>query len=203
MEEGQPALDAEGEPGSGGQHDRRYAGADEHAPMPGCDQHDRKQQPVLRLVRQKPETDARQYRPYRNQIERAADQRRGEESVLPDQRIDERHRNGEREQIAKVAADDRAHRHKKGQEADHDPADKRDLIRKLRQQGCDEQEWRRIVPGKIADKTLAKFCDLDLLLDFPVIGLGRDTIEHQAAGRPDVDEVGRDAEAVSIVNPPV
>jgi hypothetical protein len=65
--------------------------------MPGSDQHDRKQQPVLRLVRQKPEADARQYRPYRDQIERAADQR-GQKSILPDQRIDERHRNGERKQ---------------------------------------------------------------------------------------------------------
>ena len=88
----------------------------------GCDQHDRKQQPVLRLVRQKPEADACQYRPYRDQIERAADQRRGEESVLPDQRIDERHRNGEREQIAEVAADDRAHRDKKRHEADQRPS---------------------------------------------------------------------------------
>ena len=84
----------------------------------------RKQQPVLRLVRQQPEADACQHRPHRDQIERAADQRRGEESVLPDQRIDERHRKRKRQQIAEVAADDRTHHDKIGHEADHSPADK-------------------------------------------------------------------------------
>ena len=74
-------------------------------------------------------------------------------------------------------------------------------IGKLRQQGCDEQEWRRIVPGEVADKILAEFCDLDLLLDVPVIGLCREAIEHQAAGSPDVDEIGRDVEAVRSCKP--
>ena len=203
VKERQPALGAEGEPGNEDHRDRRYAGADEHAPMPGCDQHDRKQQPVLRLVRQQPEADAGKHRTYRDQIERAADQRRGKKTVLSDQRIDERHRNGEREQKAEVAADDRAHDDKIRHDADQDPAEIRHRIGKLRQHGCDEQERRRIVPGKVADKILTELRDLDLLLDVPVIGLCRKAIEHQTPGSPDVDEIGRDAETVRIVNPPV
>ena len=203
VEERQPALGAEGEPGYDEHRDRRHAGADEHAPMPGRDQHDRKQQPVLRLVRQQPEADAGKHRTYRDQIERAADQRRGEKAVLSDQRIDEHHRNGEREHNAEVAADDRAHDGKIRHDADQNPAEIRHRIGQLRQHGCDEQERRGIMPGKIADKILTELRDLDLLLDVPVIGLCRKAIEHQTPGGPDVDEIGRDAEAVPIVNPPV
>ena len=171
--------------------------------MPGRDQHDRKQQPVLRLVRQQPEADAGKHRTYRNQIERAADQRRREKTVLSDQRIDEHHRSGEREQNAEVAADDRAHDGEIRHDADQNPAEIRHRIGQLRQHGCDEQERRRIMPGEIADKILTELRDLDLLLDVPVIGLCRKAIEHQTPGGPDVDEIGRDAEAIRIVDPPV
>src|SRR6185312_12439175 len=104
-----------------------------------------------------------------------------EESVLADQRVDERHRNRERQQIAEGVADDRAYRDEKRQKADRGPAHEGELIGKLRQRGGDEQERRRIMPGEVADEILAKFGDLDLLLDVPVIGLRRETIEHQAA----------------------
>jgi hypothetical protein len=74
-------------------------------------------------------------------------------------------------------------------------------IRKLRQQRGDKQEWRRIVPGEIADKILFQQREFDLLLDIPVVSQRRVALEHQAAGGPDIDEVGRDAQAVRLIHP--
>jgi hypothetical protein len=96
-----------------------------------------------------------------------------------------------------------AHHRKIRQHADQNPAEKSHRIGQLRQHGCDEQEWRGIMPGKVADKILTELRDLDLLLDVPVVGLRRKAIEHETPGSPDVDEISRDAEAVRIVNPPV
>ena len=45
--------------------------------------------------------------------------------------------------------------------------------------------------------------ELDLLLDIPIIGQRRMAIEHEPAGGPDVDEIGRDAQPVRIVDPPM
>ncbi len=59
------------------------------------------------------------------------------------------------------------------------------------------------MPGKIAGEVLTQQRELDLLLDIPIIGLRWMAIEHQASGGPDVDEIGRNPEAVRIVNPPV
>src|SRR5262249_13565204 len=66
-----------------------------------------------------------------------------------------------------------------------------------------EQERRRIMPGEIADKILPEQRDLDLLLDVPVIGERGRAIEYQPARRPDIDEIGGDAEAGWIVDPPM
>src|SRR5258708_29503518 len=73
----------------------------------------------------------------------------------------------------------------------------------MRQQACDKQERRRIVPGKIARIALAEDGDLNLFLDVPVVGLRGMAIEHQPAGRPDIDEIGRDAQPVFVVDPPM
>ena len=83
-----------------------------------------------------------------------------------------------------------------GHEAYRSPADEGHRIGKMRQQARDEQEGRRIMPGEVALITLAEHRDLHLLLNIPVIGPGRMAIEHQFAGGPDVDEIGRDAQAL-------
>ena len=62
-----------------------------------------------------------------------------------------------------------AHDRQIGQQADRNPADESDGIGKFRQHGCDEQERRRIMPGKIADKILAQQRHLDLFLDVPIV----------------------------------
>jgi hypothetical protein len=66
-----------------------------------------------------------------------------------------------------------------------------------------EQKRRRIVPGKVAGIALAQHCDLHLLLDVPVVSERRMAIEHESAGRPDIDEIGRNAEPVFIKDPPM
>jgi hypothetical protein len=87
----------------------------------------------LRLVAEQPEADAGEDRAHRNEIERAADQGGGQKAVLPDQRIVEHHRKADGEQQAEMAADDRAHHCKIGQEARRDPADEGGRVGKLRQ----------------------------------------------------------------------
>ena len=119
----------------------------------GGDQHERKQQAVLRLVAEQPEADAGQHRPHRHQIQRAADQRRGEKAVLADQRVVEHHRKRGREHPAERTADDAAHHREIGNEACDHPADEGHRIGKHRKQRSDEQERRRIVPGEIAGKS--------------------------------------------------
>ena len=73
----------------------------------------------------------------------------------------------------------------------------------MRQQGCHEQKWRRIVPGEVARIALAEHRDLNLFLNIPIIGQRRMAIEHQLACGPDVDEIGRDAQAIFVKNPPM
>ena len=73
----------------------------------------------------------------------------------------------------------------------------------MRQQTGDEQKGRRIVPGKVAFIALAEHRDLNLLLDIPVVGLRGVAIEHEAPGGPDVDEIGRDTQALFVEYPPM
>src|SRR6202035_4421931 len=72
----------------------------------------------------------------------------------------------------------------------------------MRQHRGDEQKRRRIMPGEIAFVALAEDRDLNRLLDVPVVGKRRMTIEYQTARRPDIDEIGWNAEAVLIEDPP-
>ena len=73
----------------------------------------------------------------------------------------------------------------------------------MRQQACDKQKRRRIVPGEVAVIALAEHRNLNLLLDIPVVGLRGVAIEHEAPGGPDVDEIGRDAQALFVEYPPM
>ena len=164
-------------------------------PLRRRDQHQRKQQAVLRLVAEQPEANAGKDRPDRHQIKRAADQRRGEKAVLADQHIVERHRHRQREQQAERTPDDRAHHGEIRHEADQRPADERHGVGKMRQQGGDEQEGRRVMPGEIAGEIPAEQRNLDLLLNIPVPSLRGLAIERQPARGPDVDEIGRDAQS--------
>ena len=165
------------------------------------DQHDRKQQTILRLVAEQPQTNAGEDRPHRQQIQRGADQCRGEKTVLPDQRVVEHHRKRDREHPAERTADDAAHDEEIGNEACRHTADEGDRIGKLREEGGDKQKRRRIVPGKIAREILAQQRQLDLLLDVPIIGQRRMAIEHEFSGRPHIDEIGGDAKSALFPDP--
>src|SRR5205823_5373107 len=56
---------------------------------------------------------------------------------------------------------------------------------------------------EIAVIALAEHRDLQRLLDIPVIGQRRMAFESELSGRPDVDEIRRDAPAVGVEDPPV
>src|SRR6185437_6201686 len=176
-------------------------GGEKHFPLSSSDQRQRKQQSILRFVGEKPETNAREKRTRRQEIQGATDQGCSQEAVLPSERIVEGRRNGQRQYPTEISAYDRADRCEVRHETDEKPADKGRSIRKLRKRGCDEQERRRIVPGEIAGKTLLKDRELNLLLQIPVIGERRMALEHHLPCRPYVDEVGRHAEPMLIVNP--
>jgi len=57
------------------------------------------------------------------------------------------------------------------------------------------------MPGEIAWKILLQEIKLDLLLDVPIIGERRSLLKHQLSSCKDVDEIGRDALPVRIVDP--
>src|SRR6202020_3155457 len=101
----------------------------------------------------------------------------------------------------KTAADDGAHHGQIRQEAYERPAGIGHGVRKMRQHRGDEQKRRRIMPGEIAFVALAGDRALNRLLDVPVVGKRRMTIEYQTARRPDIDEIGWNAEAVLIEDP--
>ena len=103
MREGLPARAAEGEPRQRREHDRHECGDRNSQPAPVGDQHDRKQQTELRFVGEEPETDTGQRRMPLQQTERAADQRRGEEAVLPGGDVPDRGGKSEREQRRRCA----------------------------------------------------------------------------------------------------
>ena len=79
---------------------------------------------------------------------------------MPDQRIDENKWNGEREHNAEVVGDDRAHDGNIRHDAGKYPAEMRHRIGQQRQHGCDEEERRGVLPGKIALKILTELRDL-------------------------------------------
>src|ERR1700677_1164568 len=59
------------------------------------------------------------------------------------------------------------------------------------------------MPGEITDEILLELREFNLFLDNPVPGLRRMALEREPARRPDIDEIGRNAGTVSIVNPPM
>ena len=103
MREGLPARAAESEPRQRGKPDRRRRGNHDGQPAPVRDQHQGKQQTELRLVGEQPETNAGKRRPPLQQAERAADQRRGEEAVLPGGDVPERRGKAERDENSGAA----------------------------------------------------------------------------------------------------
>ena len=125
----------------------------------------------------------------------------GEKAVLADQRVVEHHREGSGEHQAERTADDAAHDREIGNEARDHPADEGRGIGQHRKQRSDEQERRRIMPGEIAGEILAEQRELDLPLDVPVIGQRRMAIQHEPARRPDVDEIGGNAEPACLPDP--
>ena len=108
LHEGLPARAAERHERQRCERDRDGCGDRERAPAPVGDQHHGKQQAELRLVAEQPEADAGEGRVAFEQCERAADQRGGEETILPGGDIPERGRKAEREPAACTCSDNAA-----------------------------------------------------------------------------------------------
>ena len=164
-------------------------------PAPVRDQHKRKQQTELRLVGQQPETNAGKRRPPLQQSERAADQRRGEEAVLPGGDVPQRGGKAERNENA-GAAENAAMRRDISGERRQQRNDRRDQKRQRRQRRGDEQKRRRIVPAVIVGKIVADDADFGLLVRRPVVGGGRLAVEREPSRRDDIDEIVGDRPAL-------
>ena len=93
-----PGFHAEHERYRKRQYNDRRAGRQQRAPAPGREQHQRDHQAELRFVGEQAEQDAGNDRPPIEPQQRKADQRRGEEAVMPVTEIDEHGREGEGEE---------------------------------------------------------------------------------------------------------
>src|SRR6202035_2423066 len=101
-----------------------------------------------------------------------------------------------RQQEPEAAPANRTHDNEIGHETDRGPAEIGHAIGKKREQRGNEQKRWWVMPGEIALVALAEDRDLNLLLDIPIISQCGMAIEHEAAGRPHVDEIGRDSQAL-------
>ena len=98
-------------------------------------------------------------------------------------------------------ADDRPDGERVSRKGDQHPGGERREVRHQRQQAGDEQERRRIEPGKITIEAAPERGVFGRLVDGPVVDRRRVTFEHEPAGGPDIDEIRRDAVAVGVDHP--
>ena len=196
MQEGLPAGAAEREPGCRRETARSERRNSDCQPAPVRDQHDRKQQPELRLVAQKSQAQAGKRRMPLQEPERAADQRRGEEAVLARRHVPERSRKSEREEDAGAASQNSTKRRGVGGERCREPDESRDKVRQRRERGGDEQEWRRVMPAVVVRKVMADGAHFGCLVQGPVVGGSGIAIEREASRGPHIDEIVGDRPAL-------
>jgi hypothetical protein len=198
VHEGLPARAAEGEPRQRREQDCRERSDHNSQPAPIGDQHDRKQQTELRFVGEKPETDPGQRRMPLQQAERAADQCRGEEAVLPGGDIPDRGGKSEREQNAGAKPENAGDRCGVSGERRQKPNHRRGQIRQRRQHSCEEKRRRRIMPAVIAVEIVADRAHFGGAVQRPVVGSRSRAVEREPPGRPDIDEIISDRPALRV-----
>jgi hypothetical protein len=101
--------------------------------------------------------------------QRAADQRGGEEAVLPGGDVPERGGKSERDQDAGAAAENAGDRSRVGAYGRREPADGGGQIRQRRQRRGNEEGSRRIVPAVIILEVVADGADFGLFVQRPVV----------------------------------
>jgi hypothetical protein len=170
-------------------------------PAAAGDEHERKQNPEMRLVCQQAQEAAGQHGSPLHQAERAAEQRGAEESVLTDHEVREHRRKRAGEQNADALADDHADGGHVGGKRQQRP----EHLRRGQRQRCGErgheQERRRIEPSVVAVERVADAGIFDRLVDRLVVGGRGASLQHETAGGPDVDEIGRDEAAFAVEQP--
>ena len=154
-----PGGAAEGEPRQRGKTDGDDSGDGERQPAPVGDQYNGKQQSELRFVGEEAKANAGEERPPFQQGERAADQRRGEETVLPRGRVPQHRGKTKREENPDASAEDAAQSRRVGGERREEPDDGGDEIRQRRERRGNEQKWRRIMPAVIIGEVVADGAD--------------------------------------------
>ena len=126
----------------------------------------------MRLVGEKPEQNAGGDRVSFQQNQRAADEARGQKSVLPDDEIGQHRREGGGEQITHAVADDGADRDEISGERRERPKRVSCRIGQQGEEDRDKQKGRRIVPAEIAVEGMADGGLLHQLVCRPIIGRG-------------------------------
>ena len=146
------------------------------------------------------QTPGQQRTPFHKQ-QRAAEERRSDEAVLPNHGVRQDRGKRASEQKPNAIADNAAngrHIERKGQEH---PCCIGLNIGNEREQRRHKQKRRWVVPGKLAMERMSERCNLSRLLDGDVISGGRISIEGLPASGPHIDEVGRDRVALRINQP--
>ena len=198
MHECRPARAAEGEPRQRREQERHQCRDRNGQPAPVGDQHDRKQQTELRFVGEEPETDSGQRRMPLQQTERAADQRRGEKTVLPGGDVPDRGGKSEREQNAGAQAENAGDGRDVSSERCQQPNDRGDQIGQRRQRRGKEKRRRRIMPAVIAVEIVADGAHFGGAVQGPVVGSRSLAVEREPPGRPDIDEIIGDRPALRV-----
>src|SRR5262249_52243105 len=138
-----------------GERERDGGRREKRAPAAGGGEHQRKQHAELRLVGEEPEAAAGERRMPLEQTERAADQRGGEEAVLPGGDVPDRAGKAERKQPAGALAKNAADRRRVGGAGRGEPGETGRHERQRRGERRREQEGRRIVPAVFAVEGVA------------------------------------------------
>ena len=168
------------------------------APALACEQCDRNQHAELRLVGEQPDQHARKPRPAIEQLQRAAEQRGGEKSVLAVADIDEHGGEGGCDQQRLRARQDRADRGEIGRETSGEPQRQAPGIGKRGDEKRDGEEERRIVPAEERHLAPAEGRFLRGVLKCGIVGIGGLALPGQLTRGIDVGEIGADRLAVAV-----
>ena len=168
------------------------------APALACEQRNRNQHAELRLVGEQADQHAREPRPAIEQMQGAAEQCGGEETVLAVTDIDEHGGKGGCDQQRLGARQDRADRGKIRGETRRKPQRQSPGIGKGGDKERDGEEERRIVPAEERHLASAEGRLLGGVLKRGIVGVGRLALPGQLARGIDVGEVGADRLAVAV-----
>ena len=164
-------------------------------------QRDRNQHAELRLVGEAADQHAGKPRLAVEPVQRAAEQRGGEESVMAVADIDEHGREGGSDQQRLPARQDRAQRREIGGKARHQPDRETPGIGNRGDQERHREEERRIVPAIERHVAAAENRLLRRVLQRRLIGVRRPALPGQRARGIDVGKVGAERLAVAVDQP--